>query len=104
MTFGFGLEQVDEATRNELVKRSMAHLLPASNDTTAPTIVGFKYPTNLSTATPRDPVELELTAFDERGDMDYVDLKRRRLAHPADAGLSVPVPLHAAGLGRRSAW
>ena len=28
VTFGFGLEQVDEATRNELVKRSMAHLLP----------------------------------------------------------------------------
>jgi len=27
VTFGFGLEQVDEATRNELVKRSMAYLL-----------------------------------------------------------------------------
>ena len=75
VTFGFGLEQVDQATRNELVKRSMAHLLPTAPDTTAPTIVGFKYPTNLSTATPRDPVEIELTAYDERGDMDYVDLK-----------------------------
>ena len=39
-----------------------------------PTIVGFKYPANLSDATPRDPVEIELTAYDERGDMDYVDL------------------------------
>jgi hypothetical protein len=75
VTFGFGLEQVDQATRNELVKRSLAYLLPTTPDTTAPTIVGFKYPTNLSTATPRDPVDIELTTFDERGDMDYVDLK-----------------------------
>jgi hypothetical protein len=52
----------------------MAHLLPATADTTAPTIVGFKYPANLSEATPRDPVEIELTAYDERGDMDHVDL------------------------------
>ena len=75
VTFGFGLEQVDQATRNELVRRSMAHLLPEGPDTTPPTIVGFKYPSNLADATPRDPVEIELTAYDERGDMDYVDLK-----------------------------
>ena len=75
VTFGFGLEQVDQATRNELVRRALLHLLPTTADTTAPTIVGFKYPPNLSTATPRDPVDIELTAFDERGDMDYVDLK-----------------------------
>jgi hypothetical protein len=81
VTFGFGLEQVDQATRNELVKRSMAHLLPAGADTTAPTIVGYKYPTNLSTATPRDPVELELTAYDERGDMDRVDLYANGVYH-----------------------
>ena len=74
VTFGFGLEQVSEATRNELVKRSMSYLLPATPDTTPPTIVGFKYPANLSDATPRDPVEIELTAYDERGDMAYVDL------------------------------
>jgi hypothetical protein len=74
VTFGFGLEQVDQVTRNELVRRSMAHLLPAGPDTTPPTVVGFKYPPNLSDATPRDPVEIELTTFDERGDMDYVDL------------------------------
>ena len=53
----------------------MAYLLPTTADTTAPTIVGFKYPPNLSTGTPRDPVDIELTAYDERGDMNYVDLK-----------------------------
>ena len=75
ITFGFGLEQVSEATRNELVKRSLSYLLPPAPDTTPPTIVGFKYPANLAEATPRDPVEIELTAYDERGDMAYVDLK-----------------------------
>ena len=29
VTFGFGLEQVNAATRNELVRRSLAYLLPA---------------------------------------------------------------------------
>ena len=53
----------------------MSYLLPTTADTTPPTIVGFKYPANLSTATANDPVEIELTAYDERGDMDYVDLK-----------------------------
>ena len=75
MTFGFGLEQVDEATRNELVRARWRTCSRPAPDTTAPTIVGFKYPPNLSDATPRDPVEIELTTFDERGDMDYVDLK-----------------------------
>ena len=75
MSFSFGLEQADQASRNELVKRAMSYLLPTTADTTPPTIVGFKYPPNLSNATPRDPVEIELTAYDERGDMDYVDLK-----------------------------
>jgi hypothetical protein len=75
VTFSFGLEQADEASRNELVRRAMAYLLPPTADTTAPTIVGFKYPAALSTATPQDPVEVEVTAYDERGDMDYVDLK-----------------------------
>ena len=64
----------------------MQHLLPTGADTTPPTVVGFKYPTNLSTATPRDPVELELTAFDERGDMDRVDLYADGVLHS-----SVPV-------------
>ena len=74
MTFSFGLEQADQATRNELVKRAMGYLLPTTADTTPPTIVGFKYPSNLSTATTADPVETEVTAYDERGDMDYVNL------------------------------
>ena len=65
----------------------MQHLLPTGADTTPPTIVGYKYPTNLSTATPRDPVELELTAFDERGDMDRVDLY-------ADGALHSSVPVY----------
>ena len=86
VTLGFGIEQVPEAARNELVRRSMQHLLPTGADTTPPTVVGFKYPTNLSTATPRDPVELELTAFDERGDMDRVDLYADGVLHS-----SVPV-------------
>jgi len=52
----------------------MLHLLPTTADTTPPTINGFKYPTQNAVATPNDPVDLELTAFDERGDMDKVDL------------------------------
>ena len=75
VSLSFGLEQVAAGARNELVRRAMNYLVPATADTTAPTIVGFKYPPNLSTGTPRDPVDIELTAFDERGDMDYVDLK-----------------------------
>ncbi len=74
VTFSFGLEQVDQATRNELVKRSLSYLLPATADTTPPTVAGFKYPANNAVATPNDPVELEVTAFDERGDMKQVQL------------------------------
>ena len=75
VTFGFGLEQVPAATRNELVKRAMAHLLPATPDTTAPSSVGFKYPlADGFVATTRDPVEVDVTAADERGDMKEVRL------------------------------
>jgi hypothetical protein len=74
VTFGFGLEQVSETQRNEIVKRTMDYLLPTTPDTTAPTIVGFKYPANNSQGTPVDPVDLELTAYDERGDMKEVRL------------------------------
>src|SRR5262249_40562876 len=84
--FGFGLEQLDSATRNEVVKRSMSYLLPTTPDTTPPTIVGFKYPEDNYQATPADPVELEVTAFDERGDMSKVNL----LANGVQVG-SVPV-------------
>ena len=75
VTFGFGLEQVPAATRNELVKRAMAHLLPTTPDTTAPSPVAFKFPTaDAFVATPRDPVEADVTAADERGDMKEVRL------------------------------
>ena len=74
VTFGFGLEQLSQAQRNEVVKRAMTHLLPTTADTTPPTINGFKYPANNYVATTNDPVDLELTAFDERGDMDKVEL------------------------------
>src|SRR4051812_28171794 len=36
MTFGFGLEQVSAADRSELLKRSLAYLLPTTADTTPP--------------------------------------------------------------------
>ena len=81
VTLGFGLEQLTQAQRNEVVKRAMTHLLPTTPDTTPPTINGFKYagtdptkPNGPVTATTNDPVELELTTFDERGDMDKVEL------------------------------
>ena len=75
VTFGFGLEQVPAATRNELVARSLAHLLPTTADTTAPSPVAFKWPAaDAFAATPRDPVEVDVTAADERGDMKEVRL------------------------------
>jgi hypothetical protein len=82
VTFGFGLEQVtDEAQRNELVKRTMEYLLPATPDTTPPTIVGFKYPNNNAQGTPVDPVDLEVTAYDERGDLKAVRLYANGVYH-----------------------
>ena len=75
VVFGFGLEQVPTATRNELVARSLAHLLPTTADTTAPSPVAFKWPAaDAFAATPRDPVEVDVTAADERGDMKEVRL------------------------------
>ena len=73
VTFGFGLEQVAAATRNELVRRSLAYLLPTTPDTTAPT-VAYTYPAEGATATPQDPVEIDVDAVDERGDMKEVRL------------------------------
>lgn len=74
VTFGFGLEQVDAATRTGLLTRGLSYLLPTTADTAAPQ-ASFKWPRNNSTATPRDPVEVDVTAFDERGDMQEVRLK-----------------------------
>ena len=75
VVFGFGLEQVPAATRNELVARSLSHLLPITADTTAPSPVAFKWPAaDAFAATTRDPVEVDVTAADERGDMKEVRL------------------------------
>ncbi len=74
VTFGFGLEQVDATTRTELLRRSLNYLVPTAADTTPPTIVGYKFPPANSVATPRDPVEVDVTAYDNSGDMDYVRL------------------------------
>jgi hypothetical protein len=73
VTFGFGLEQVNAATRSELVRRSLLHVLPTGADTTGPT-VAYTYPADGETVTPRDPVEVEVDAVDERGDMKEVRL------------------------------
>ena len=76
MVFGFGLEQVPTATRNELVARSLSHLLPTAADTTAPSPVAFKCAggRRRSRRRTRDPVEVDVTAADERGDMKEVRL------------------------------
>jgi hypothetical protein len=75
VTFGFGLEQVAGTVREELLDRALTHLLPPTADTTAPQ-VAFKAPASDSgqTFTPRDPVEVDVTAADERGDMKEVRL------------------------------
>ena len=43
VAFGFGLEQVDQATRDALVSKAFGYLLPATADTTAP-VAEFTYP------------------------------------------------------------
>ena len=48
--------------------------MPTTADTTPPTIVGYKYPAANSVATPRDPVEVDVTAYDDRGDLKQVNL------------------------------
>ena len=75
VTFGFGLEQVGTTVREQLLGRALAHLLPTTADATAPQ-VAFKAPESGSgqTFTPRDPVEVDVTAADERGDMKEVRL------------------------------
>ena len=83
VTFGFGLEQVDQTDAQRA--RQARHDAPAadhrghaprrrsSGSSTRPTNYG---------ATPTDPVDLELTAFDERGDMKEVRLLRQRRRWP----------------------
>src|SRR4051794_30161308 len=74
VSLGFGLEQVaDPAVREQLVGRVMAHLLPASADTTAPTVSWLR-PGDGATVNSADPVEIEVEAVDERGDLKEVRL------------------------------
>ena len=102
VTFGFGLEQVDATTRTELLKRSLNYLVPTTADTTPPTIVGYKFPPANSVATPRDPVEVDVTAYDEQRRPGLGQACYANGAPVADdAGVPVPVPLHAADVGRR---
>ena len=74
IAFGFGLEQVDQATREQLVARSFQYLLPVAADTTAPTVDWLR-PGADAEVTPADPVEIEVEAVDERGDIKEVRLK-----------------------------
>jgi murein tripeptide amidase MpaA len=73
VAIGFGLEQVTSTTRNELVRRMFAHLLPTSADTAAPTVTWLR-PDENATVPVVDPVEIEVEAVDERGDVKEVRL------------------------------
>ena len=96
---GFGLEQVtDPAVRNELVRRVMAHLLPTTADTVAPTVSWLR-PDAGATVNVADPVEIEVEAADERGDIKEARLTLERHAR-ADEGV-LPVPDALAADGRR---
>ena len=73
VAFGFGLEQVDQSTREALVAKAFGYLLPATADTTAP-VAEFTYPLELKEVNAVDPVDLEVKAYDERGDIKEVRL------------------------------
>ena len=73
VAIGFGLEQVTGTTRNELVRRMLGHLLPTDADTTAPTVSWLR-PAENATVPVSDPVEIEVEAVDERGDVKEVRL------------------------------
>jgi hypothetical protein len=73
ITFGFGLEQVDQATREALVTRAFNYLLPATADTTAP-VAQFTYPDANASIGSNDPVDTEVVGYDERGDVKEVRL------------------------------
>ncbi|HWT91757.1 MAG TPA: M14 family zinc carboxypeptidase, partial [Solirubrobacteraceae bacterium] len=74
VAFGFGLEQVTTAAaREELVARTLGHLLPSAPDTAAPSVT-FLRPGAGATVDAADPVEIEVEAVDERGDLKEVRL------------------------------
>ena len=76
VTFGFGLEQAERGSAQRA--RQARHELPAPDHGRhhAADDRRLQVPDRASRPRPpHDPVEIELTAYDERGDMDYVDLK-----------------------------
>ena len=73
VSLGFGLEQVSGTVRQELVRRTLAYLLPTGADTTAPQVAWLR-PGENATVNAADPVEIEVEAWDERGDMKEVRL------------------------------
>ena len=75
----------------------MLHLLPEGADATAPQLTWLR-PAEGATVDAADPVEIEVEAWDERGDMKEVRLLVD--GQPCSEGL-VPVPDALASGGRR---
>ena len=74
VAFGFGLEQVDQATREALVSQGVR--LPAADHRRHDRAGGRRSPTRPSSTqvTAVDPVDLEVKGYDERGDIKEVRL------------------------------
>jgi Collagen triple helix repeat (20 copies)/Bacterial Ig domain len=88
VSLGFGLEQIASPTiRNAVVQRAMAHLLPTAADEAAPTVTWLR-PGDGATVNAADPVEIEVEAVDERGDMKETrllvggELVQRKVSFP----------------------
>ena len=74
VSIGFGLEQIaDAGIRQELVRRMMGYLLPATADGIDPQ-VNWLRPGEGAVVNATDPVEIEVEAWDERGDLEEVRL------------------------------
>ena len=102
VALGFGLEQLSQAQRNEVVQA--CHDAPAADDGRhhAADDQRVQVPgRQLPSATPNDPVELELTTFDERGDMDKVDLYADGVYYATTEVYPFQFRYSAAGLRRR---
>ena len=91
-----------ETTRNELVKRAMTHLLPATADSTAPTVVGWKYPAQNWQGTPGRPGRhrahrVRRARRHEGGPL----LRQRHAVHDRAGRIPFQFRYTAAGVGRR---
>ena len=64
------------------------YLLPTTADTTAPTVVGFKYPTQNCEGSPPTRSTSRSPRYDERGDIKEVAPLRQRHAVPRPTGRS----------------